>query len=36
MTNIAISDAPRQDKIGWFDLVFFILNVAAFNVVFWS
>jgi len=36
MTNIAISDAPRQDKIGWFDLVFLILNVAAFNVVFWS
>lgn len=36
MTNIAISDAPRQDNIGWFDLVFLILNVAAFNVVFWS
>lgn len=36
MFSCAISDAPRQDKIGWFDLVFLILNVAAFNVVFWS
>lgn len=36
MTNIAISDAPRQDKIGWFDLVFLILNVAAFNFAVWA
>lgn len=36
MFSRAISDAPRPENLCWFDLVFFILNVAAFNVVFWS
>ena len=36
MFSCAISDAPRPENLCWFDLVFFILNVAAFNVVFWS
>lgn len=36
MFSCAISDTPRPEKISWFDIVFFILNVAAFNVVFWA
>lgn len=36
MFSCAISDAPRPENLCWFDLVFLILNVAAFNVVFWS
>ena len=36
MFYCAISDTPRPEKICWFDIAFFILNVAAFNFAVWA